>query len=620
MDLVTRLLLNTSQFDNNIRSSTQQIQGFQSVGKSITSTIGKFAGVIGLSMGAMEAFNKTMNATQGTADVYEKIMTQATTATDYFFSSLSQADFSNFITGINNAIKKAGEYAEAMDLLASKTLFNDLEINNLETKRQVALNKAKDKTLSDVERNKANKEAEKYQKRIITRKEDLNQTNLEAGYAGVRKVLAKNGYQGTITNAQISKMMQESDRANRDKEVEKYNRNMDDYNRRMNQHHNGNYQSGYTYDKKYWEIKAQRDAYNSKSYGKLNQVINNTQEDELKPYFELFKTANSQLIDISNSTLEMHNTAAKINGSWKKLHKQNDPDAPTITIYNGDGSTSTVKKTKGINNIANQGSIDEVNQQLAEARKKYDAAATDELRAELFGVIKELEDRKIQLNFVAQYGDMKDVKPKMAALGDAAKDTDISKFNKLPTNFSNSITKKDIALNNDYADSLNAISNTLGAITNMTNEGASAWLSWGATLLSSIASAIPAISALTVAKTAEANANSAAAVTGGVSSAAQTPLIGWLLAGAAAASVIAALSNVPKFANGGLVYGNSIVNVGEYAGASSNPEVIAPLNKLKKLIKPEDGNAFAGNVTFEIEGRKLVGVLSNYNKQQNRIK
>ncbi|WP_321426409.1 hypothetical protein [uncultured Bacteroides sp.] len=114
----------------------------------------------------------------------------------------------------------------------------------------------------------------------------------------------------------------------------------------------------------------------------------------------------------------------------------------------------------------------------------------------------------------------------MAGLGNAAKDTDLSKFSKLPTNYSNPITKKSIKMNNEYADSLNAISNTLGAITNMTNEGASAWLSWGATLLGSVASAIPAIAALTTAKTAEANANSASAVTGAVSSAAQTPLVG----------------------------------------------------------------------------------------------
>nr|WP_320037815.1 hypothetical protein [uncultured Bacteroides sp.] len=209
----------------------------------------------------------------------------------------------------------------------------------------------------------------------------------------------------------------------------------------------------------------------------------------------------------------------------------------------------------------------------------------------------------------------------MAGLGDAAKDTDLSKFSKLPTNFSNPITKKSIKMNNEYADSLNAISNTLGAITNMTNEGASAWLSWGATLLSSIASAIPLIAGLTVAKKAEANANAEALVTGVGSSMAAVPLVGPILAISAIASVIAALSNIPKFANGGLVYGNSVVNVGEYAGASSNPEVIAPLSKLKKLIKPEEGSAvMAGEVTFKIAGKELVGVLGNYNSRINKIK
>lgn len=44
------------------------------------------------------------------------------------------------------------------------------------------------------------------------------------------------------------------------------------------------------------------------------------------------------------------------------------------------------------------------------------------------------------------------------------------------------------------------------------------------------------------------------------------------------------ISTIPKLANGGIAYGNSLVNVGEYANARTNPEVIAPLNKLKSLI------------------------------------
>ena len=43
-------------------------------------------------------------------------------------------------------------------------------------------------------------------------------------------------------------------------------------------------------------------------------------------------------------------------------------------------------------------------------------------------------------------------------------------------------------------------------------------------------------------------------------------------------------SNVGAFADGALVYGNTIANVGEYPGASTNPEVIAPLSDLKGML------------------------------------
>lgn len=45
-----------------------------------------------------------------------------------------------------------------------------------------------------------------------------------------------------------------------------------------------------------------------------------------------------------------------------------------------------------------------------------------------------------------------------------------------------------------------------------------------------------------------------------------------------------AIPNIPKLAEGGLAYGNALVNVGEYPNARSNPEVIAPLDKLQGMI------------------------------------
>ena len=112
---------------------------------------------------------------------------------------------------------------------------------------------------------------------------------------------------------------------------------------------------------------------------------------------------------------------------------------------------------------------------------------------------------------------------------------------------------------------------------------------------------------------AEATSNTAAAATGAAASVAGIPVVGAMMAVAAVASVIAALSSLPKFANGALVYGPTLGLMGEYGGASSNPEVIAPLDKLRSLIGGNEGGGPA-EVKFRIEGRELVGILD---KQTN---
>lgn len=92
---------------------------------------------------------------------------------------------------------------------------------------------------------------------------------------------------------------------------------------------------------------------------------------------------------------------------------------------------------------------------------------------------------------------------------------------------------------------------------------------------------------------------------------ASIPFVGFGIASgfvSAATAMVEAIGVMP-FAKGGVVSGPTLALVGEYAGASNNPEVIAPLDKLRSMIQPQGG--IGGNVRFEIEGRKLVGVISN---------
>ena len=88
---------------------------------------------------------------------------------------------------------------------------------------------------------------------------------------------------------------------------------------------------------------------------------------------------------------------------------------------------------------------------------------------------------------------------------------------------------------------------------------------------------------------------------------------------AATAAAKAALQNATAFANGGIVSGPTLALVGEYSGAHNNPEVIAPLNKLKSLINVDSNNSY-DNVTFRIEGTTLVGILNKMNNRNNRTR
>ena len=99
--------------------------------------------------------------------------------------------------------------------------------------------------------------------------------------------------------------------------------------------------------------------------------------------------------------------------------------------------------------------------------------------------------------------------------------------------------------------------------------------------------------------------------------------------GPAAAFVLPALiagatalisSSFAKFADGGIVSGPTMGLVGEYPGARSNPEVIAPLNKLQGMIGGVGGG---GNVnvtgSVRVDGQDLLIAIERANETAGRI-
>ena len=91
-----------------------------------------------------------------------------------------------------------------------------------------------------------------------------------------------------------------------------------------------------------------------------------------------------------------------------------------------------------------------------------------------------------------------------------------------------------------------------------------------------------------------------------------------LVAGAVGV-VSKAFSGIKKFASGGIVSTPTMGLMGEYPGARSNPEVIAPLDKLTGMLGGTQSNVQVGG-EFKLRGQDLVVALQRADRNRNRIK
>lgn len=76
-------------------------------------------------------------------------------------------------------------------------------------------------------------------------------------------------------------------------------------------------------------------------------------------------------------------------------------------------------------------------------------------------------------------------------------------------------------------------------------------------------------------------------------------------------------ANIMQFADGGIISGPTLGLMGEYSGARTNPEVVAPLDKLRSMIGNAGGNVV---VTGRISGNDLLLVNERASIDRGRIR
>lgn len=633
-DIITRLVMKSDAFDANLKRAKGSVNSFQNDISNMAKTAGagvlKFAGTIGVAVGAYEGFNKLMNSSQTLSDEYNRTIEGLKGAVDNFFYSLGSGDWTPFFNGLDETIRKAREAYNAMDQLGNtKMSYGYFNMKNqAEFQKQITILKDKDST--GAQKDEAQKRLDavlKDQREIV---DQLDRRSTEAVQA---LVAASTG----ISAADVS--MVSVDRISR------------------------------------FDVSAMGDA-EKKRAEKEYQYFKNVEAALRKKYTKVETVA----------------TGAGMNRSWSTIKtldydSYNKAMAPMIAkyqdaiIYNGmlvKESDEWLKKLYGIRSeafaakqayesmtkSANRASQagrkdpkeDKDEKNLKDTLAWYDAeisrlnkelmsATTMQARSAIQTTINELEKKKVNIKIVVkkivfeeEHGKEKEGQPSINRPGNQFGLNHKSPDFKLPK-FKSPIKKDDVKLNEEYAKSLGLIGSVMDNLSGVTNDSARAYLQWGANVLSSISQAIPLINKLTTAKTAEAAAEAA-------SSAAKVPFVGWMAAAGAALSVVAAMASIPKFAKGGIVPGISfagdkvpaMLNSGEmilngsqqanlfkilnsklYAGLDvGRPNITPSVGHLARLIAPSENKVQVEFGKARVIGTDIFLSINNTLKKQGK--
>ena len=605
-DILTRLLLNTSDYDSKLkkakRSAQDYSQGLGSMADKVMGGFSKMAGAIGLAMGGMEAFNKVIGSSQTAGDKYAETMAGMKRGVDEFFTALGTGDFSAFNSGLDTMISKAREAYRAMDQLGNAQMSFEIAQTMAQKDIQEGQLAAKNKFAPiDV----ATKGFESWRKGIddmVAKTGQLTMDTQDYIRKAVESVAGVEGFEANMDNITKALLLDIQDKAKRDQLKEKYAKEYNEYIDAIKEADNllrtgSKTEAQIMHDKREYKLKIQE---LNKKYNEaitVNALLVKYGDDELKAIGGNVKSLISLDSSISGLKREFNETAYEFNNRNKNVKGFKSIDSyEGYVVYSGPAVSSTGKVSLSGGNLPVAGSLAAIDAEIRKAQQTYANTASAAAREAAMKTIQELQNKKGLIELQARVS--------MPSVGNGKSGSLAALAGGLPTTIPLTVKKEDVKNTVDYADAINSVANALTAVSTATGEGAAAFLSWASSVMTATAQAVQAIHTVVAAKTAEAAASAGA-------SAASTPVVGWLMIGGAIAAALAAFTKIPKFADGGIVGGSSFFGDKLLARVNSGEMILNQGQQARLLSMMEGGNVrVTGDV--RLNGKDIYISLRNY--------
>lgn len=615
-DLVVRLWLNSQGFDRNIEKSTKQARkfkdGFSGSAEQVSEFSGKlnlsigilakFAGGLGAAAGAFGVINEGLQSNAVYQDKFNELMSTGKGVVSQFFSSLYSGDWTVFNDGIMEAIENARTFAEEYRKVRKSLVVNKIGFEQKDALKNQLESIIEDDSKTSEERKKAQRQLDKL---LIMGIADIREMSDNANKAleSMIKQVTGTGKFVNSENAQSIVLRVYDENSDLRKTLEGYRAIRD-----MARESASN-------------SFAKFDISNYRRQIEARKQLDLMPEDQRNKYDELLRLADNLNEEMFNSFKDLFDELNDLNdkaGTWEKDRAGARDEILGIKV----GSTSS----KSERYSPEIGSLAMAEKLLATWRDKFNKATTEEARSVANRMVQELNGRivtmKVQYDVEYKYGKREDVQSiepgKNPGLNIPIGAPDFTTLNQQLQQYKKNISSDGVQLvDNNQVDTLNSMANLLGSINTLTGDGAAGWLSWSSSIMQAIAQVIPSLNNLTTAQTKTAASGAAASV-------ASIPVVGWIMAGTAVASVLAAIMSAPKFATGGIVPGISYAGDKVPVMANSGEMILnrAQQGRLFDMLNNGGGRSSDVRVTGELvaRGSNLVAVIRNSEKLNSKMR